>query len=258
MKLSNCIAFITIVSALGCDPQSLEPEDDFLFGLTEVEIRDAVAHYSPEADADHVVDQLRAPFDCTRFGAACATMGEDEAYDAIESMWLGVRDGMEREALLEGIELVSATAPSNAADPAVPVPVPVPAPIPLPVSSAETWESTTCWVGDTEYLVSLGVTVSDLGLIVRGDASFTGTTYLHIDHYNFVGPLGGDYVMAGALRPVPGSVIASRVALFPGVPYGTFSMSAVSFAGSHEMWGRVELDMGGSCGIMAVDATATL
>lgn len=226
-------------------------EGELLFELREDEIRDAVDRYAPEADADAVVAQMQAPFDCTRFGAACDTLGEQGAYDALESVWMAALDGVDDETLLATIEWQPA--PTYAPRSTAPGPI---GPFFGPVSASAS-DLDFCMVSPfiNEFL-SLDVSVSDLGLLVIGSASFDATRTVW-DLFYSSGPRINDYTLRGSLTTSGGTTLGSRIVLFPSASSGSTSIVSFSSAAGFDMWALVD-DSGGACGGLSAEATASL
>ena len=99
IKLSrNLLPVLALSLAAGCVDQ---PEGDgtFVFGLTAEEVlaAKAVAH-TTMTDAAWL-DAHRGAFDCSRYGDLCRVVGEDRAYQVIETGYLLALDGADRVAI---------------------------------------------------------------------------------------------------------------------------------------------------------------
>ncbi|MCH9680597.1 MAG: hypothetical protein K0V04_04115 [Deltaproteobacteria bacterium] len=260
---------LTITLAAGCSAG--HDDERFLFGLQEDEIREAVAHYTPDADVDVALEQMRAPFDCARYGAACDQLGAEGAQLALHDVWMGALDRAEPAELVATLDeawksprSLAATelvAPSDAAAaPASPSPVPgpgvgLPGPFPHKASASDI---DICLVSplilDT---LDLDVTVSHFAILATGTAEFEANRTVS-DLFTLTTPRVDDYTLRGSLTTGSGITLGSKIKLVNSDSTDSLSISGLTAEWNLDMWSLVTEDGGGSCGGLRGEATASL
>lgn len=99
IKLSrNLLPVLALSLAAGCVDQP-GTDDTFVFGLSAEEVlaAKAVAH-TTMTDAAWL-DAHRGEFDCSHYGDLCRVVGQDRAYQVIETGYLLALDGADRAAI---------------------------------------------------------------------------------------------------------------------------------------------------------------
>ena len=88
--------------------------DDYLFGLTREKIEEMAEFYAHqpagELNLDHVFDQLRAPFDPTRYGDLLEEVGPAATFEIIEQVVSLALQRVPEPILLERVEQLAAIA----------------------------------------------------------------------------------------------------------------------------------------------------
>jgi len=85
-------------------------EGEFLYGLTYAEIEDIVVFYTPgeqPVELEPILDQLRAPFDPSKFGDLEADVGPEAAYDLIGAVIELARRRVPLEEIVDEIEALT-------------------------------------------------------------------------------------------------------------------------------------------------------
>jgi hypothetical protein len=99
------ITSLLVAACGGMEPDGETPgQAGYLFGLSAAQIERVVLHYDQTADVSQVLEQMRAPFSCSRFGDLCQVAGEKAAQQILADTWewgLSLTPKAEIESLLD-------------------------------------------------------------------------------------------------------------------------------------------------------------